>query len=141
MDSLGHQHCTKELRPKITLHFRLLCESKATLPKRHKTVMHYRQRDPEHKPYQCDICGLKYAWKKGLKRHVETIHNPEKKQGEKVPATCEICHKAFSCKGNMARHLKEHQSNSRYKCPECEKTYSRYDYLRNFHMVQEHSKL
>ena len=32
MDSLGHQHCTKKLSPKITLHFKVLCESKATLP-------------------------------------------------------------------------------------------------------------
>ena len=32
MDSLGHQQCTKKLSPKITLHFKVLCESKATLP-------------------------------------------------------------------------------------------------------------
>ena len=33
MDSLGHQHCTKKLSPKIVLHFKVLCESKAALPK------------------------------------------------------------------------------------------------------------
>ena len=33
MDSLGHQHHAKKLRPKIPLHFKLLCESKAMLPK------------------------------------------------------------------------------------------------------------
>ena len=32
MDSLGHQHRTKKLSPKIALHFKVLCESKATLP-------------------------------------------------------------------------------------------------------------
>ena len=32
-DSLGHQHCAKKLRPKITLHIKVLCESKAMLPK------------------------------------------------------------------------------------------------------------
>ena len=32
MDSLGHQHHTKVLSPKITLHFKVLCKSKATLP-------------------------------------------------------------------------------------------------------------
>ena len=32
MDSLGHQRCTKKLSPKITLHSKVLCESKATLP-------------------------------------------------------------------------------------------------------------
>ena len=32
MDSLGHQHCAKKLSPKIILHFKVLCESKATLP-------------------------------------------------------------------------------------------------------------
>ena len=31
MDSLGHQHCAKKLSPKIALHFKVLCESKATL--------------------------------------------------------------------------------------------------------------
>ena len=30
MDSLGHQHHAKKLSPKITLHFKVLCESKAT---------------------------------------------------------------------------------------------------------------
>ena len=29
MDSLGHQHRTKKLSPKIALHFKVLCESKA----------------------------------------------------------------------------------------------------------------
>ena len=32
MDSLGHQHHAKKLSPKIALHFKVLCESKATLP-------------------------------------------------------------------------------------------------------------
>ena len=31
-DSLGHQHHTKKLSPKIALHFKVLCKSKATLP-------------------------------------------------------------------------------------------------------------
>ena len=31
-DSLGHQHRTKKLSPKIALHFKVLCESKAMLP-------------------------------------------------------------------------------------------------------------
>ena len=32
-DFLGHQHSAKKLSPKITLHFKVLCDSKATLPK------------------------------------------------------------------------------------------------------------
>ena len=32
MDYLGHQHCAKKLNPKIALHFKVLYESKATLP-------------------------------------------------------------------------------------------------------------
>ena len=32
-DSLGHQHYAKKLSPKIALHFKVLCESKTTLPK------------------------------------------------------------------------------------------------------------
>ena len=31
-DSLGHQHSAKKLSPKIALHFKVLCESKAMLP-------------------------------------------------------------------------------------------------------------
>ena len=30
MDFLGHQHCAKKLSPKIALHFKVLCKSKAT---------------------------------------------------------------------------------------------------------------
>ena len=32
IDSLGHQHHAKKLSPKIALPFKVLCESKATLP-------------------------------------------------------------------------------------------------------------
>ena len=32
MDSLGHQHHAKKLSPQIALHFKVVCESKATLP-------------------------------------------------------------------------------------------------------------
>ena len=32
-DFLGHQHNAKKLSPKITLHFKVLCESKVMLPK------------------------------------------------------------------------------------------------------------
>ena len=35
MDSLGHQQHAKKLSPKIALHFKVLCESKATLPYLH----------------------------------------------------------------------------------------------------------
>ena len=42
-DSLGHQHSTKKLSPKIALHFKVLCESKATLPYIHDNlVLHNR---------------------------------------------------------------------------------------------------
>ena len=32
MDSLGHQYHTKKLSPMIALHYKVLCESKASLP-------------------------------------------------------------------------------------------------------------
>ncbi len=32
IDSMGQQHRTKKISPKITLHFKVLCESKATVP-------------------------------------------------------------------------------------------------------------
>ena len=32
MDFLGHQQHAKKLSPKIALHFKVLCEGKATLP-------------------------------------------------------------------------------------------------------------
>lgn len=109
--------------------------------KRHKTVIHYRQRDPKYKPYQCESCGAKFVWKKGLKRHFATFHNPAKEQKKKVQITCTFCDKIYFSKGNLNRHLKVHQSNGKHECQICKKTFSRYDYLRNFHMVQEHSKL
>ena len=39
MDSLGHQHRAKKLSPKIALHFKVLCESKTTLPKMIGTIL------------------------------------------------------------------------------------------------------
>ncbi len=39
MDSLGHQHCAKKLSSKIALYFKVLCESKATLPLYHDIVL------------------------------------------------------------------------------------------------------
>ena len=38
-DSLIHQYCTQKLSPKIALHFKVLCESKAMLPLTFSTTL------------------------------------------------------------------------------------------------------
>ena len=37
-DSLGHHYCAKKLSPKIAIHIKVLCESKAMLPITYLTV-------------------------------------------------------------------------------------------------------
>ena len=79
---------------------------------------------------KCDECHKTFGAKKDLVKHIKSFH-------EKEEHKCELCHKTFNrkdslrrhqvtCNGRSAKHSilkKPAQSQERFECGECQKTY------------------
>ncbi|XP_070193653.1 myoneurin-like isoform X9 [Littorina saxatilis] len=71
------------------------------------------------KPFQCDTCQTKFAYKKSLTRHVRDAH-----PSHKEAVQCTVCGAFFG----SARYLKEHEKGheagaARYACEFCHKRF------------------
>lgn len=85
------------------------------------------------KPYTCDICGLTFRQRDGLKRHNVAKHS-EQDLGEHH--ICEICDKILFSKYTLAMHTKKHLGGEElHKCADCEKSFASKSSLQN-HMRQ-----
>lgn len=72
----------------------------------------------------CTICGQKFNRKRGLKAHMESIH-------EKKTFTCKICGKTMGWRKTLQRHMKSHEEGYyKHKCDLCDKTFSRPSHLK-----------
>ncbi|XP_054882090.1 zinc finger protein 135-like, partial [Poeciliopsis prolifica] len=97
------------------------------------------------KPYSCPDCGVSYAQRGCLRRHL-LIHSPEKPfscslcgrgfvqrrylvqherthTGEK-PFSCSLCPKRFASRSGLSDHLKTHQEQKQHSCSLCGKSFS-----------------
>ncbi|XP_055705229.1 zinc finger protein 26-like [Phlebotomus papatasi] len=74
------------------------------------------------KPYECAVCGKKYAVKGSLRNHLIMKHNRSKRKTE----VCQICGKAFYFVQRLRIHVREIHSSQRerYPCFVCGKTYA-----------------
>ena len=77
----------------------------------------------EHKPrggiaeVQCTQCGKHYAGEKGLKLHVESVH-------EAVKTLCSECGMTFSCSTTLRQHRRVvHGRIKKYKCEICSREF------------------
>lgn len=76
-------------------------------------------------PHLCDVCGKSFRQKSNLKLHKERHNDIKKfKCGEKD------CTMAFCSKTELQRHLRAHTKFKDYMCNICNKTYSRFQYLK-----------
>ena len=87
-------------------------KSKALLV-RHSNVVHTNER-----PYECDLCHLKFKSSTNLKAHQST-HSEEKK------FSCDTCGKLFAYKTSLIQHIKcQHEGQRAFRCPHCNKSFS-----------------
>lgn len=72
----------------------------------------------------CEVCGQKFNRKRGLKAHMESIH-------EKRTFSCKICGKTMGWRKTLQRHMKSHEEGYyKYNCDMCEKKFSRPSHLK-----------
>lgn len=73
---------------------------------------------------RCEICNQQFNRKRGLKAHMESIH-------EKKTFSCKICGKTMGWRKTLQRHMKSHEEGYlKHKCDLCDKTFSRPSHLK-----------
>ena len=109
--------------------------------------------------FECDLCQKVFSNKVALRTHVRRLHTKCEAVGQ-----CSICKKGFPtafklarherrhserhvcrlcgkliAKDDMSRHLATHTAEQSFKCPHCDKTYTRKNNLTE-HIKQKHSE-
>lgn len=83
--------------------------------------------------YSCPSCDMLFVNKDDFDHHFQENH--EKKQEYNV--TCDVCSEKFSKLSHKNRHMKKvHFLDKQYKCPTCEKSFSKKEQME--HHVNSH---
>eukprot|EP00096_Caligus_rogercresseyi_P004574 TRINITY_DN1891_c0_g1_i1.p1 TRINITY_DN1891_c0_g1~~TRINITY_DN1891_c0_g1_i1.p1 ORF type:complete len:568 (-),score=221.62 TRINITY_DN1891_c0_g1_i1:924-2627(-) len=86
----------------------------------------------EFKPWGCSQCSKRFAMKRGLTVHVDTIHENSKR------FECYLCPRVFNQKGNLNNHIRvSHEGSKDYQCELCEWKFSAVALL-DKHMISVH---
>ena len=82
------------------------------------------------KPYQCDLCDMKFRLNSTLKRHWQRIHSGSR------PYKCTECSKTFAAQTDFAKHTRSHTGPRRYiySCKQCNRSFTAKNSL-NDHML------
>ena len=88
------------------------------------------------KPFQCDICSLKFSFSKDLKYHENKIHLQQNIESIK----CDFCDKSFKTSEIMKKHkVQEHVSKKTFLCDQCDNNYKSLSSLKE-HVISFHRK-
>jgi len=75
------------------------------------------------KPYSCELCPTRFAFKNGVARHMKTVHASDKQ-------ICPECGKGFTQKSSLETHIKIvhlgiRNEKKNYFCEDCGKSFIR----------------
>ena len=113
---------------------------------------------PSPSKYTCKVCPKSFSHRSGLSRHVSVSHRLEdagfscsgcskkfirkdhllvhvvsgacnRKGMRDVSKTCHMCHKKFSSKWALHRHMISHKTKHKLTCENCDRCYTREDFL------------
>ncbi|ODM90784.1 putative zinc finger protein [Orchesella cincta] len=87
------------------------------------------------KPYSCEICKRRFAWKVSYKHHSAHFHAKEKK----TDILCPICEKPFRRLSKLKAHCQRHIKERPYDCLECDVSFGSNQGLRG-HVLRVHRK-
>lgn len=90
----------------------------------------------KNRPFACDVCDKRFAFKQGLERH-QTIHD-----NESQPHPCMYCEMRFPSAARLQRHLSnEHAGTRPFPCSKCTKrfmlSHHLYRHMRTTHNTQD----
>ena len=97
-----------------------LCEIK--LPSEGKLLEH-KEYKHEGKGPKCGQCNYVARYKKGLEKHVRTIHDSAGRLMERFPCSMQDCDKTYSNLVGLNRHMQFHKGEKPFTCDECGKSF------------------
>ena len=71
-------------------------------------TIHMGSMHSDEKQYQCEYCGMKFAWKKCYERHISSVHLQLKNY------KCETCGTMFARKEHLRTHQKRHDREAKW---------------------------
>lgn len=111
--------------------------------KRHLSSSHMNSRKPK-----CKVCNKEFQTAFNLKVHLKMQHKVIQSTiavESKIPTSepteykCETCLKVFYSKSNLCRHIQGVHQKKLHECNLCNKTYARYEKLKD-HQMKKHNQ-
>ncbi|TGZ32217.1 Uncharacterized protein DBV15_05542 [Temnothorax longispinosus] len=123
-ESAGNKNCIKtseELKKSKTISKKFQC---SVCKKAFSTAYNYKQHIGIHftdqQKFHCKDCGVSFAWKSTLNKHITNNHSSDGPQ----KFVCEICPKVYSTLSQVNEHVKrDHLKQRNHVCLHCGKSF------------------
>ena len=77
------------------------------------------------KPFLCDKCDKRFAFKSSLRIHYDKVHTKEKRvHTDEKPFLCDKCDSRFATESRFRLHLRAHNGEKPYSCVRCDKKFA-----------------
>ena len=94
--------------------------------RRHMKRHHRKNHTDEPQSFKCDVCPKLFSRPVYLIAHKKSAHNWDDE--------CPLCGKKCMWMNEKTRHMREvHSKEGRVKCPDCDKSFSRREYMDRHH--------